>query len=81
MSKYTSHGWPIPNAKGTDPEPRSRARCGGPEICQVCRTEAAPIGDHCSVCEKYAGQFAPAHDASPRCQSGGHNHCSCDVCF
>jgi hypothetical protein len=25
--------------------------------------------------------FAPRHDASPRCESGKRNHCSCDICF
>lgn len=24
---------------------------------------------------------APHHKASPRCESGGHPHCTCDVCF
>jgi hypothetical protein len=23
----------------------------------------------------------PPHTASPRCQSGGHSHCTCDTCF
>ena len=25
--------------------------------------------------------FHPSHDASHRCESGKHNHCSCDTCF
>lgn len=25
--------------------------------------------------------FFPSHNASPRCESGGRNHCTCDVCF
>ncbi len=25
--------------------------------------------------------FAPAHKASPRCQSGKRPHCTCDTCF
>lgn len=25
--------------------------------------------------------FAPAHEASSRCRSGGHPHCTCDTCF
>ena len=25
--------------------------------------------------------FHPPHNASPRCESGGKNHCSCDICF
>lgn len=25
--------------------------------------------------------FAPSHKAMPHCQSGKHNHCTCDACF
>ena len=25
--------------------------------------------------------FFPPHRASSLCQSGGHNHCTCDTCF
>lgn len=25
--------------------------------------------------------FAPNHKANERCQSGKHNHCTCDTCF
>lgn len=37
----------------------------------------------CSVCEriKADGGFGPSHDASPGCESGKHEHCSCDTCF
>lgn len=37
----------------------------------------------CSYCESDDCNFGfcPPHDASPRCESGKHNHCSCDVCF
>jgi hypothetical protein len=37
----------------------------------------------CSECDrvKANGGFGPPHNASPRCQSGGHNHCTCDTCF
>lgn len=31
----------------------------------------------CSLC----GRGGPSHNASPRCESGGYPHCSCDVCF
>ena len=27
------------------------------------------------------GYMGPSRDASPRCKSGGHDFCSCDVCF
>lgn len=38
----------------------------------------------CLYCdrERAAGNhFHPPHDASPRCESGKHSHCSCDTCF
>jgi len=28
-----------------------------------------------------APPFAPRFKASPRCKSGGHPYCSCDICF
>lgn len=43
----------------------------------------APLGE-CSYCdrERAAGNdFHPSHDASRRCESGRHNHCSCEACF
>lgn len=42
-----------------------------------------PEGE-CAYCdrERAAGNdFHPAHDASPRCESGKRAHCSCDTCF
>jgi len=33
------------------------------------------------VCLTCAEIGSPPHNASPRCESGGHNHCSCDMCF
>lgn len=37
----------------------------------------------CEYCdrERGKGQSFPPHDPSPRCQSGGHVHCTCDTCF
>lgn len=36
----------------------------------------------CPYCEgEGSNDFHPSHDASPRCESGGRNHCSCDTCF
>src|SRR5689334_12274676 len=38
----------------------------------------------CAYCdrERDAGvNFHPSHDASDRCESGKHPHCSCDTCF
>ncbi len=35
----------------------------------------------CATCIEYAGRMCPPHFASPRCESGGRRHCSCDTCF
>lgn len=34
----------------------------------------------CTICDE-PGTLKPPHTASVRCQSGGRNHCSCDICF
>lgn len=43
----------------------------------------APAGE-CTYCDRLREEgktFHPSHRASTRCQSGGHNHCTCDTCF
>jgi hypothetical protein len=35
----------------------------------------------CAFCERNKGKMMPPHDASARCKSGGHEHCTCDTCF
>lgn len=42
---------------------------------RACEIEA------CRFCQENKGQMAPRHFASPRCESGKRNHCSCDFCF
>lgn len=40
--------------------------------------------DDCPTCWEYSkdgNQHFPSHDASPRCESGRHNHCTCDTCW
>jgi hypothetical protein len=38
--------------------------------------------DPCETCEAAKDHGGgPPHDASPDCKSGGHKHCTCDVCF
>jgi len=47
------------------------------------RRDLLPPGE-CKGCDDIRARgetFAPYHDASPRCESGRHNHCSCDTCF
>ena len=34
---------------------------------------------NCPTCQ--LGGMMPPHFASPRCESGRRNHCSCDTCF
>ena len=51
--------------------------------CGVRRRHQLPQ-DECAYCdrEREAGNtFHPSHDASDRCCSGKHVHCSCDTCF
>lgn len=35
----------------------------------------------CAFCQENKGKMHPPHFASPRCESGKRNHCTCDVCF
>jgi hypothetical protein len=36
----------------------------------------------CLYCDTHRGEsFFPLHDASERCESGKHAHCTCDTCF
>jgi len=44
------------------------------------RRHRVPFGE-CHHCDMNAQSFGPSHDASPRCESGKRNHCTCDTCF
>ena len=44
------------------------------------RRHKLPPGE-CNYCDGEKGTFHPPHDASERCESGMHAHCSCDTCF
>lgn len=35
----------------------------------------------CAYCARETSDFFPSHDAGSNCQSGRHNHCTCDSCF
>ena len=36
----------------------------------------------CPYCDRERDHpHHPYHDASARCESGRHNHCTCDLCF
>jgi hypothetical protein len=42
---------------------------------------AGTIAEGCTYCEQHWPGMMPSHTASPRCQSGRRNHCTCDTCF
>ncbi len=45
------------------------------------RRTRMPEGE-CPYCDEYGDEdMMPPHDASPRCESGKHPHCTCDTCF
>ncbi len=46
------------------------------------RRRLSTVGE-CAYCdaERNGSGFHPSHDASDRCESGKHNHCTCDTCF
>jgi len=49
---------------------------------QVIRTARVAWNPDCASCQREGrGAFMPPHDASRRCKSGAHAHCSCDTCF
>jgi len=48
-------------------KPKRRHYVAGCKLCDDLRTESEP--------------YHPPHDASKRCESGGHNHCTCSRCF
>jgi hypothetical protein len=59
----------------------------------ITRLELMGIVDrNCITCQKnfimplkegvlMASIYMPAHKPSPRCESGKHPHCTCDICF
>lgn len=62
----------------------------GEDWAEIARLEAEHLktGRHilppgeCVTCDRHRGEtMMPSHDASPRCESGRHNHCTCDTCF
>lgn len=43
----------------------------------------APEGE-CAYCDReraLGNKWFPPHTARPNCQSGRHNHCTCDGCY
>lgn len=53
------------------------------------RIEAGSLIEGCGRCERTIEEarktgrwpIAPSHNASSRCESGKHPHCTCDTCF
>lgn len=56
--------------KWVDGDPKRRDRRQSVEGCSYCDAERVKGNKH-----------FPPHDASPSCESGNHNHCTCDTCF
>lgn len=56
-----------------DHDPRDEAR--------MLAREARCRPPECAFCDAHRGQMMPSHTASANRESGGHNHCTCDVCF
>ncbi len=47
------------------------------------RRHKLPPGE-CKYCDherEISNDFHPSHDATNGCESGKHNHCTCDKCF
>jgi hypothetical protein len=45
------------------------------------RLRRMPVGK-CNYCDQHGdNQMMPPHQPSRNCESGKHNHCTCDVCF
>lgn len=77
FSWYRGHIW-------IEPSPEKKLT----RAATIARMEAqGDLDPDCSGCrERYAAEdpamvFAPHHKASVSCQSGKHNHCTCDTCF
>jgi hypothetical protein len=69
FARATGRPWPPKEEPKPEP-PRRRRRLPTPGECVYCDAE-----------REHGDGHHPSHDASPRCESGGHNHCTCDVCF
>ena len=46
------------------------------------------LDKNCNGCQIYYDNpsfpnqvFSPRHEANNNCESGKHNHCTCDICF
>jgi len=66
--KHDSNNWSDSDKKWL--QSKERRHQVPPGECKICDSERAANN-----------KFHPPHDASSRCESGKHSHCSCDVCF
>jgi hypothetical protein len=49
---------------------------------EIINSKNANYDAECNYCvSHYRDSMAPSHYASSRCESGGHDHCTCDICF
>jgi len=72
---------PDPDDEITIPRRRQKAPLGDCKTCDQEREEEARRAEILARDIDSMMAFHPPHDASPNCESGGHNHCSCNVCF
>ena len=88
MKKYSAEAWGIAS-KYSDvlaSETRDLAAQIDAALADVKRKHRRhklPPGE-CKTCDRerwLSNEFHPSHDATERCKSGKHNHCSCDTCF
>jgi len=52
-----------------------------PEIKPEIKPERRHVVAGCATCEIHGKGMMPSHDASSMCESGKHEHCTCDLCF
>ena len=75
-------GWTVEDARSAPLDlPRLVNPNAATPLVRPTRRHKAEPGE-CVYCDRERNtDFHPPHDASARCQSSKHNHCSCDTCF
>ena len=66
---------------GSNYAPVSPAKVDDDEVVVATRRHWLPVGE-CKYCDDArSDSMMPYHDASKRCESGKHPHCTCDTCY
>ena len=50
-------------------------------MCKGCQEAEKANCNYCIKSKESGDTMMPPHFASRRCQSGNHNHCTCDACY